>query len=170
MIMAVNKRNIIQAAAVHSVAWKESHLSFCSLEFIEKHTPEQQLKYLSNKMAGGSKIYMLVEEKPIGIVSVSTSLIDKVNGDLMGTILFSGSPDTAGIKAEKPWNCDVPRLFFGTPLGFEPLRSTPCVPASQFNPLRSKNASHFAVRGSNLSEKQKCLQPFSFVHTLKLHI
>ena len=76
MIIAVNKRNIIQAATVHSVSWKESHLSFCSLEFIEKHTPEHQLKYLSNKMAGGSKIYMLVEEKPIGIVSVSNSLIE----------------------------------------------------------------------------------------------
>lgn len=76
MIIAVNKRNIIQAATVHSVAWKESHLSFCSLEFIEQHTPEHQMKYLSNKMAAGSKIFMLVEEKPVGIVSVSNRLIE----------------------------------------------------------------------------------------------
>ena len=76
MIVSVNESNLKEAATVHSIAWKESHRSFCAPDFIEMHTPERQRDYLSRKITGGSKLYMLVEEKPIGIVSVTGSLIE----------------------------------------------------------------------------------------------
>ena len=30
MIIEVNENNILEAATVHSISWKESHRSFCS--------------------------------------------------------------------------------------------------------------------------------------------
>jgi GNAT superfamily N-acetyltransferase len=76
MIIAIDQTNVLQAAEVHSVSWQESHRSFCSPEFVNLHTPEHQKDYLTEKMNAGSKIYMLVEDKPIGIVSVTGSLIE----------------------------------------------------------------------------------------------
>ena len=40
------------------------------------HTPERQQGYLLNKLNRGSKFYMLVEDEPIGIVSVKDGLIE----------------------------------------------------------------------------------------------
>lgn len=76
MIIAVDKTSLSEAATVHSISWKESHCSFCSASFIEQHTPERQREYLERKMNVGSKLFMLVEEMPIGIVSVTDSLIE----------------------------------------------------------------------------------------------
>ncbi len=76
MIIPVNESNLPQAAIIHSISWKESHRAFCTPDFIALHTPDRQQKYLSNKMHSGTKIYMLAEEKPIGIVSVTNSLIE----------------------------------------------------------------------------------------------
>ncbi len=76
MIIAVDQSNLFQAATVHSISWREAHRSFCTPAFIERHTPERQQEYLSRKIREGSKIYMLVEEWPMGIVSVSDSLIE----------------------------------------------------------------------------------------------
>ena len=76
MILTVDKTNLFQAAAVHSVSWQESHRSFCAPDFVEAHTPERQREYIRNKMRGGAGFYMLAEEKPIGIVSVTGSLIE----------------------------------------------------------------------------------------------
>ena len=76
MIISVDKTNLFQAAIIHSISWKESHRAFCTPDFIESHTPERQRDYLNKKMNSGTRIYMLVEEKPIGIVSVTNSLIE----------------------------------------------------------------------------------------------
>ena len=76
IIVPVDETNILQAAMIHSLSWKESHRAFCMPGFIEKHTPERQREYLQNKMNGGAKVYMLVDEKPVGIVSVTGSLIE----------------------------------------------------------------------------------------------
>ena len=76
MIIPVEKTNLPQAAIIHSISWKESHRAFCMPDFVASHTPDRQRNYLSNKMKSGTKIYMLVEEKPIGIVSVTNSLIE----------------------------------------------------------------------------------------------
>ena len=76
MITPVDKTNIMQAAAIHAISWQASHRTFCAPDFVEKHTPERQLEYLQSKMKNGSKVYMLVDEKPVGIVSVTGSLIE----------------------------------------------------------------------------------------------
>ena len=76
MIVAVDKTNISQAAAVHSVSWQESHRAFCSPDFVEMHTPERQQRYLSRKMEKGSRLFLLLAgDTPAGIVSVTDSLI-----------------------------------------------------------------------------------------------
>ena len=76
MIIPVDETNILQAAAIHSLSWKESHRAFCKPDFVEMHTPERQREYLQNKMSGGSKVYMLMDRAPVGIVSVTGSLIE----------------------------------------------------------------------------------------------
>ena len=76
MIIPVDETNIFQAAMIHSISWKESHRAFCTHDFIEMHTPERQREYLSIKKDKGANIYMLVQEEPIGIVSVTNSLIE----------------------------------------------------------------------------------------------
>ena len=75
-IIAVDKTNLDQAAAIHSVSWKASHRAFCAPDFIEMHTPDRQRAYFRSKMNSGAKLYMLVDERPIGIVSVTGSLIE----------------------------------------------------------------------------------------------
>ena len=76
MIISVDQTNLLQAATIHSISWKESHRAFCASDFIELHTPDRQREYLKSKMNNGTKIYMLVEEEPIGIVSVTNGLIE----------------------------------------------------------------------------------------------
>lgn len=76
MIVPVDQANIDQAAEVHSISWKESHRPFCPSDFIELHTPEHQRIYLQAKQRQGGRIYLLIEEAPIGIVSVNDNLIE----------------------------------------------------------------------------------------------
>ena len=76
MIIPVDRSSLPQAATIHSVSWQESHRSFCSPDFVALHTPERQLKYLSDKIVKGSKLYLLVEDAPVGIVCVTGSLIE----------------------------------------------------------------------------------------------
>ena len=76
MIVTVDRMNLLQAAKIHSISWKESHRSFCVLDFIEMHTLERQKEYMKNKMNRGSRFYMLVEDIPIGVVSVKECLIE----------------------------------------------------------------------------------------------
>lgn len=76
MIVIVDESNLPEAATIHSVSWQDSHRSFCSPDFIALHTPEHQREYLRGKMDKGSKVYMLVENRPVGVVSVTGSLIE----------------------------------------------------------------------------------------------
>ena len=76
MIIPVDETNLDEAAAIHSISWKESHRAFCSSDFVERHTPERQRCYLHSKMKDGTKVYMLVEEEPVGIVSVTNDIIE----------------------------------------------------------------------------------------------
>lgn len=75
-IIAVGKENISEAARVHSISWRESHKSFCDKNFVEMHTPEHQIEYISNKMKSGTEFYMLVDEEPVGVVSITGNLIE----------------------------------------------------------------------------------------------
>ncbi len=76
MIVPVDEISISAAAAIHSETWKASHRAFCSEAFIEAHTPERQKQYLLDKLKNGSRIYMLIDDEPVGIVSITGSLIE----------------------------------------------------------------------------------------------
>lgn len=76
--VTVTERNIADAGRIHSESWRESHQSFCSVEFIEKHTPAAQADFLRREMTAGKQIYMLIQERPVGIVSVHGSLIENL--------------------------------------------------------------------------------------------
>ena len=76
MIERVDPSNVHLAGRIHSTAWKESHRSFCRPDFIESHTPERQTEYLRSKLNSGSSVYMLTDGEPVGIVSVTGSLIE----------------------------------------------------------------------------------------------
>ena len=75
-IIPVDQSNLYQAAEIHSVSWQDSHRSFCTADFIALHTPEHQLEYLAEKIRHGSKVYMLLDDAPVGIVSLTGSLIE----------------------------------------------------------------------------------------------
>ena len=74
----VTELNIADAGRIHSESWKESHQSFCSAEFVEKHTPAAQVEYLRREMNAGKSIYMLIDKYPVGIVSVHGSIIENL--------------------------------------------------------------------------------------------
>ena len=76
MITRVNEENILEAAAIHSCAWQDSHRSFCPEEFIKMHTPERQMQYLQRKMAAGCKIYMMVRDIPLAVVTINKDVIE----------------------------------------------------------------------------------------------
>ena len=77
-ITKVDEGNIADAGRIHSESWKESHRSFCSAEFVEKHTPAAQADYLRREMNTGKSIYMLIDNYPVGIVSVYGNLIENL--------------------------------------------------------------------------------------------
>lgn len=74
----VSDENIMEAGRIHSEAWKQSHRSFCSPAFVEAHTPEHQMKYLQDEMMSGKQIWMLIDEEPVGIVSVKANLVENL--------------------------------------------------------------------------------------------
>lgn len=74
----VTQENIMQAAKIHSESWKESHKDFCSKEFVEQHTIERQKNYLFQEIKQGKIIYMLIDDEPVGIVSVKNNLIENL--------------------------------------------------------------------------------------------
>ena len=74
----VTEQNIADAGCIHSESWKESHRSFCSAEFVEKHTPIAQAEYLRREMDAGKSVYMLIDDYPVGIVSVHGDLIENL--------------------------------------------------------------------------------------------
>ena len=76
MIVPVDESNLLEAAAIHSISWQDSHRSFCSPDFVALHTPERQREYLRGKMNAGSRVYILVKDRPVGVVSVTGSLIE----------------------------------------------------------------------------------------------
>ena len=70
-IVEVTERNIADAGFVHSESWKESHRSFCSAEFVEKHSPSAQTDYLRREMNSGGHIFMLIDRYPVAIAALN---------------------------------------------------------------------------------------------------
>ena len=78
MIIEVNQKNICYAAEINSESWKNSHKQYCSHEFVELHSIEYQEKYLRDQIRNGKNVYMLVEDRYIGIVSIKENLIENL--------------------------------------------------------------------------------------------
>lgn len=78
MIVNVNKSNIEEAAYIHSSSWIDSHKAFCSPEFVAQHNLQNQIKYLQEEMNQGKDVFMLIKDKPVGIVSVYDDLIENL--------------------------------------------------------------------------------------------
>ncbi len=76
MIVPADEKNLDAAAAVHAEAWRDSHRGFCSAEFVSLHTQARQKDYIKGKMNSGSRFYLLITDRPVGIVSVAGSLIE----------------------------------------------------------------------------------------------
>ncbi|MBQ7653166.1 MAG: GNAT family N-acetyltransferase [Clostridia bacterium] len=75
-IALLNYDLINKAAYIHSESWKESHKAFCTREFVESHNVARQKAYILDKMQNGSRFFMLVDGKPVGIVSVNKNIIE----------------------------------------------------------------------------------------------
>lgn len=78
MIQLVTQAELMAAATIHSESWQNSHREICSPEFLALHTPERQKVYLEAAMAKGARLYLLIDEKPVGIVSVQGDLIENL--------------------------------------------------------------------------------------------
>ena len=66
-----------EAGRVHAEAWQDSHRAFCAPRFIAAHTPARQTRYLSGKLAGGSRLYLMrLDCEAVGVVSVTGRLIE----------------------------------------------------------------------------------------------
>ena len=74
-IITVDRNNYIQAAEIHAISWRESHKDFCSPSFVAEHTIERQADFLLGELDAGKKLFMLVDTKPVGIVSVEVNRI-----------------------------------------------------------------------------------------------
>lgn len=78
MVKLVTQLDIMQAAIIHSESWIESHRDICAPEFLASHTPERQKCYLESEIAKGAQLYMLIDDKPVGIVSIHGNLIENL--------------------------------------------------------------------------------------------
>lgn len=78
MITEVDIASLPIAAQIHTESWRASHKGFCTAEFIALHTPERQAAYLQSERDAGKRLYLLCAPKPVGLVSVSSSLIENL--------------------------------------------------------------------------------------------
>lgn len=78
MMIEVNESALLSAAKIHSESWRKSHESFCDEQFVNSHTVEAQQIYLRNEISSGKHLYMLVNETPMGIVSVMGNMIENL--------------------------------------------------------------------------------------------
>ena len=76
-IEKVTTENIHLAAFVHAESWKASH-GFLPKEAVAKRTVERQTAYLQRQIDGGKDLYMLTDDIPVGIVSVSDNMIENL--------------------------------------------------------------------------------------------
>ena len=77
-IVPVTDANIAQAALIHSRSWQESHRHICTADFLVLHSPDHQRDYLSEEMKTGARVFMLIHDRPVGVVSVRDSLIENL--------------------------------------------------------------------------------------------
>lgn len=78
MIKSVTQENLMQAAVIHAESWMDSHKNICTPAFLAIHTPQRQKCYLESEIAKGAQLYMLIDKKPVGIVSVYGNVIENL--------------------------------------------------------------------------------------------
>lgn len=78
MIVPITEENLMDAAFVHAEAWRESHKSFCSPEFVATHTTERQADYLRKELAKGKSLWLMLTPEPVGLVSVYDDVIENL--------------------------------------------------------------------------------------------
>ena len=71
----VSQENLKEAAGVHAAAWRESHRSVCSVEFIREHTTQRQMEYIRCAINQGKRFFVLTDDVPVAVVSVDGSII-----------------------------------------------------------------------------------------------
>ena len=76
MIIKVNEENLQTAAEINAESWQKSHSTLYSESFIKQHNAARQKVCLKNSMKDGKRLYMLVKEIPVGIVSIKDNLIE----------------------------------------------------------------------------------------------
>lgn len=76
LIEPVTQENILQAAAIHAESWRESHREICSAEFLALHTTERQKVMLESAMEQGTRLYLLTDGEPVGLVGINGSRIE----------------------------------------------------------------------------------------------
>ena len=75
-IVKISEANIQEAGRIHAESWRESHKGFCTDAFIARHTTETQTEYIRSEIAKGKHFCLLIDQKPVGIVSLQGSLIE----------------------------------------------------------------------------------------------
>lgn len=75
-IVPVTEENLDAAAEIHAVGWRASHAAVCAPDFVAAHSAERQRAYLARKLEGGSRIFLLTDDGPAGLISVTGSLIE----------------------------------------------------------------------------------------------
>ena len=70
-------QDVPEAGRVHAEAWQDSHRAFCDPEFVAAHTPGRQARCLAEKLAGGSRLYLMRRDsEAVGVVTVAGNLIE----------------------------------------------------------------------------------------------
>ena len=93
-IAPVDESNLDAAAEVHAVCWRTSHREICKPEFVASHTTARQREYLRKKLQGGSRLFLLKDDVPVGLVTVTGNLIEDLyvlpdrQGQGYGTLLL----------------------------------------------------------------------------------
>lgn len=94
LIAPVDERNLEAAAEVYAISWRASHADICTPEFIDAHTTDRQREYLRKKLQGGGSVFLLRDQIPIGLVTVTGNLIEDLyvlpqwQGRGFGTLLL----------------------------------------------------------------------------------
>lgn len=78
MIVEVNEENLDLAARIHAESWQDSHRSFCTPDFVAAHDQKHQRIYLEEELHAGKQVYMLIKDRPVGIVSIKGNLIENL--------------------------------------------------------------------------------------------
>ena len=107
-IIELSEDNLLAAAEVHAVSWRDSHREICAPDFVAAHTTERQEAYLRGKLAEGSEVWLLTDGgRALGVASLTGSLIadlyvlpaerGKGYGSALLRFVLERSPETPGL-------------------------------------------------------------------------